>query len=505
MAKAMSGSCARIVVILGIGFGLCSCGGGAGSLSKRSYPEGFSLKHPADWEARVLDKGLILVSAKDAAKDPSFIAIYPFILKSAATSRAWLEQNLGTLGGLFTRPSLEKTRQLRTAPDETAAHVRFSREGVPCEGTALCSIDGKSGVLYIMAAREGEFEARKTRLLESLRSFRFGLPDKTAPAEPAKPKIQYVSWQDPVEQAFSLEVPAGWRIQGGTQRRASVDIVHILHAVSPDQKIQIIFNDGNIPVFAIPSQTLLWGGFREGSWYSPGYGFRMMVMSYRPGLAFILDYLQRNFAPRLGSFELVDRKERPDIVADFNRIYSQSQAYGISFQLHAGDAAFRYNQGGEPGLGYGLAVTQVVQSAAMGGGNWSVTLLLVTTCPEAEAETVRETSTHMFQSFRMNPQWVASQQQLTADVSRIVTETNQAISGIINDSYWTRQGVLDNVHRKFSNATLGVTDVVDPATGESYKVEAGHNYYWVRSGGNQAVGTGTYTRPDIDFSPLVEF
>jgi len=322
---------------------------------------------------------------------------------------------------------------------------------------------------------------------------------------PPKPRIQYVSWQDPVEQAFSLDVPAGWQVQGGTQRRASVDLVHVLHAVSPDQKIQILYNDGNIPLFIIPNQMLLWGGFREGSWYSPGYGVRMMVMGYRPGPVFIVDYLRRNFAPRLGSFELVERKERPDIVADFNRIYSQSQTYGVSFQLHAGDAAFRYNQGGEGGVGYGLAVTQIVQSAAMGGGNWSVALLLVTTCPEAEADTVREIASHMFQSVRMNPQWVASQQQLAADVSRIVTETNQAVSGIINDSYWTRQGVLDDVHRKFSNAVLGVTDVVDPETGDSYKVEAGHNFYWVRSGTNQVVGTETYTRPEIDFSPLVEF
>jgi hypothetical protein len=491
--------------VLGISLVLIQCGKGPGGLVKKAYPEGFSLRHPPDWEARVLDKGLILVSARDVSRDPAFIAVYPFILKSAATSRSWLEQNLGTLGGLFTRCHLDQTRQLRPVPDETAARLHFAHEGAPCEGTALCSIFGKSGVLYVMAAREGEFEARKPRLLESLRSFRFGLPDTSVRPEPAKPNIQYVSWQDPVEQAFSVEVPAGWQVQGGTQRRASVDLVHVLHAVSPDQKTRILFNDPNIPIFVIPNQMLLWGGFREGSWYSPGYGVRMMVMGFRSGLAFILEYLQKNFAPRLTSFEIVDRKERPDIVADFNRIYSASRASGISFQLYAGDAAFRYSQDGEPGIGYGLAVTQAVQSAAMGGGNWSVALLLITTCPESEAETVRETATHMFQSVRMNPQWVAGQQQLAGDVSRIVTETNQAISGIINDSYWTRQGVLDDVHRKFSNAVLGVTDLVDPETGDVYKVEAGHNFYWVRSGTSHVVGTETYTRPDIDFSPLAEF
>ncbi len=356
-----------------------------------------------------------------------------------------------------------------------------------------------------MAAKAGDFEARKPGLVASLRSFRFGLPEKTASTRPAKPAVSYVSWQDPVEKAFSVDVPAGWQIQGGTVRRASVDIVHVILAVSPDQKALVQLNDGNLPAFAIPNQMLEWTGFREGSWYSPGYGVRNMVMRYQPGLTFLLGYLQKNYAPRLSSFQLAEQKDRPDIVIDFNRIYSQSLAYGIATQLHAGDATFRFEQGGEKGVGYGLAVTQVVQSTANGVGNWFVPLLLVMAGPEARAETIREIGTHMFQTMKMNPQWVASQQQLTGDVSRIVAETGQAISGIISDGYWSRQSAQDDIFRKFSNATLGVTDVVDPATGETYKVEAGHNYYWSRGGTNQVAGTAAYDRPDIDFRPLIEF
>jgi hypothetical protein len=505
MKNGRSKSVGRFCLILGFISGFICCGEGKGTFANKTYPEGFSLDHPGDWSARVLDKGLILVSAEDVRKDPSFIAVYPFILKSAANSRTWLEQNLETLGDFLARPVLGKIRQLRPLPDETAVRIKFTREGVPCEGTALCSIDGKSGVLYVMAAREGEFDVRKPRLLASLRSFRFGVPENSTAAVPAKPKIPYVSWQDPVEQAFTLEVPAGWQVAGGTKRRAAVDIVHVLQAVSPDQRSQIIFNDGNIPAFVLPNQMLEWTGFREGSWYSPGYGVQNMVMRYQPGLTFLLGYLRQNFAPRLPSFQLAEQKERPDIVEQFNRIYSRSQVYGISTRLDAGDAAFRYDQAGAPGVGYGLAVTQIAQSMSNGVGNWNVSLLFLALGPEAEAETIREISTHMFQTIRMNPQWVAGQQQLTGNVSKIVTETGQAISGIINDTYWTRQGTLDDVNRKFSNATLGVTDVVDSATGDAYKVEAGHNYYWSRSGTNQVVGTGTYTRPDIDFTPLIEF
>jgi len=85
-----------------------------------------------------------------------------------------------------------------------------------------------------------------------------------------------------------------------------------------------------------------------------------------------------------------------------------------------------------------------------------------------------------------------------------VSQTGQEISKIISDSYWTRQGVMDNVNRRFSNYILGVTDVVDHDTGQTWKVEAGHNYYWAKPGGDAVVGTNTFTRPDIDFTPLKE-
>jgi hypothetical protein len=231
----------------------------------------------------------------------------------------------------------------------------------------------------------------------------------------------------------------------------------------------------------------------------------MLVKKYAPGGSFLNEYLRQNYVSHLEKFELVSQQDRPDIVASFNKIYSQLQAYGVSFSLHAGDAAFRYEVNSQPHVGYGLALTQVVQSTAVQGGNWSVALLLVYTCPKTEAETVREIADHMFQSVRMNPQWVASQQQLTANVSHIVTRTNQEICRIINDSYWTRQRVMDDINRKFSNYILGLTDVVDPETGETYKVEAGHNYYWRRNYTDRIVGTDIYERPDIDFSPLKEF
>lgn len=468
---------------------LNNCGPSSSKLVTKKYPDGFSLKHPKNWQAQVVDKLYVLVSAQQGEEDSSFILVYPFFLKEIINSRSWLQKNLPNLSKFFQAVTFKKTDQIRQLPDEAATKFHFKRNNISYLGIALCSIQERSGILYAMAAQEETFEKKRAELLSILESFQFAEPEKEQAPIASKPRIQYASWQDSIEQAFSLEVPQGWTVTGGTYRRASVDLTHVLLATSADQKMRIQFNDNNIPIFTAPSQTLAWAGFREGSWYSPGYGVRMLVKRYTQGLYFLNEYLQQNFRPNLSNFELVSQKERPDVVANFNRIYSQFMTYGISFTLHAGEAAFRFEQNSEPFVGYGLALTQIVQSMGMEGGTWSVPLLVLYTCPEFEAETVREISDHMFRSVRMNPQWVASQQQLTANVSQIVTQTNQEISKIIDDSYWTRQGIMDDINRKFSNYILGATDVVDPATGETWKVEAGHNYYWRKDYTNVVVGT----------------
>jgi hypothetical protein len=50
-------------------------------------------------------------------------------------------------------------------------------------------------------------------------------------------------------------------------------------------------------------------------------------------------------------------------------------------------------------------------------------------------------------------------------------------------------------------------DLVDPATGETYKAAHGHNYYWRQPHTGAVVGTQTADppRPDVQFEPLREW
>ncbi len=94
------------------------------------------------------------------------------------------------------------------------------------------------------------------------------------------------------------------------------------------------------------------------------------------------------------------------------------------------------------------------------------------------------------------------QQGIAANTSQIVSRTQQEISKTISDTYWNRQGVMDELSRRRSNATLGVEDVIDPATGRQIKIESGSDYYWIDHRGS-IVGTQTDTRRNLDFRQLV--
>ena len=135
------------------------------------------------------------------------------------------------------------------------------------------------------------------------------------------------------------------------------------------------------------------------------------------------------------------------------------------------------------------------------GGIWRPEHLFGFLAGNDQVALAQEVLAHIIQTGQPNPQWLAMQQKVTADTSKIVSRTHDEISKIISDSYWKRSETMDEISRRRSNVMLGVEDVVDPKYGEQFKVESGSNYYWIDHRGT-VVGTDTYTTPGIDFREL---
>ena len=227
----------------------------------------------------------------------------------------------------------------------------------------------------------------------------------------------------------------------------------------------------------------------------------MMVKTYLDGRSFAREYVVSKVALGCNNLKFTVEKNRPDVSGVINEINRRYGVYGIQIVLSTGEVAFTCKKNGKPYEGYYFAGTRL--TTASGGGTWNMEYLFGFLAEKSKAGTAREVLSRMVKTFTINPRWMAMQTNLTAATSEIVSKTHNEISDIINRSYEYRQGVYDDLGRKWSNAILGLTDVRDPETGETWKVASGRNYYWRK--GDTVSGTDTYDRPDIDFTPLLEF
>src|ERR1700685_3498114 len=66
--------------------------------------------------------------------------------------------------------------------------------------------------------------------------------------------LSWVKFTDPLEQAFTLEVPQGWTVKGGMFRLGYSDHRQMVDMTSPDGKINIRVGDLSIPPYFVPNQ-----------------------------------------------------------------------------------------------------------------------------------------------------------------------------------------------------------------------------------------------------------
>jgi hypothetical protein len=319
-----------------------------------------------------------------------------------------------------------------------------------------------------------------------------------------RPGLTYERFVDLRENAFSAEVPRGWKSSGGLFRFASVDARGTLSSMSPEGDIRVSIGDADLPPFTVPNQTLAMAGFREGSWYSPGYGVRMMVRRYEPGAMFAEDYVRAKLAPQIGcsGLTITRRASRPDLTQAINALYAQFVAMGQSVREDAGEVWFACTRNGQEWKGYYLVTTLI--SAGAGGGVWHAEHVLGYAAAIEKVGLAQAAMLHLAVSMQLNPEWERMQEGVTVATSKIVAKTNEQISSTVRKTFENKWKTEDEVFRRDTNARRGVTDVLDPETGESWTVQNGSLYYWRKPGSDAIVGTRTYDRPGLGYEALQE-
>jgi hypothetical protein len=159
--------------------------------------------------------------------------------------------------------------------------------------------------------------------------------------------VLWTRFTDPNENAFSIDVPAGWKVQGGMVRRSALDVSAFLRALSPDGSAMILMGDPGPAAFRLP-------------------GYRLPVRQPRPTFPASSSL---NSMPRPRSRPLctgptfVSGANRPDIASG-----PFAQAVPGS-RYDAGEVNFSCTHNGQPTSAYWVAGTYTYPLAATWGYN----------------------------------------------------------------------------------------------------------------------------------------
>jgi hypothetical protein len=314
--------------------------------------------------------------------------------------------------------------------------------------------------------------------------------------------IMFTQWRDPREGGFTLNVPQGWQISGGTVRNSAIDPRQVVRATSPDGRIRVFIGDPNLVPREVPNRMTAFARLREGQTTQGAWGGPVLLAQYQTGEQFARSYVSGGLCRQA---QIRHSNIVPDATRELN---AQAVAYertvGASAQAWVGEAAFQCG----PQTGYVRAST-VLAGPANAAQVWLVMELGGFVADPAQASLARYVLDNMVGSVQMDPQWEARQAQATKDVTGAVTRAQQQMAASIAQhareeaqsnqidvmSGWEKRNkVMDGIMQRDSNTRLGITTVTDDVQG-SHTVSNEYNYYWTRPDGSIA-GTITDTPPD---------
>ena len=353
-----------------------------------------------------------------------------------------------------TEPQVAEARAVSvTAPARDVARGVFvvrDRAGVQRRAVVLAVRRGEVATLFIAAAPEGEPAASWRQAFAALDSFRLG---GGAPGGGAA--LPLARWTDPQEAAFTVEIPAGWRPEGGLVRVGPTSSPRTaLRATSPDGRSVIFIGDPAPPRFILPSPVLDNLGYREGMSYPGGTD---IIMRFRHALEIGPEMLQR----RLGPLQVTARRDRPEM-ARF-RAERQPVMQGSSAHVTVGEADLRLADGRVGQLHVGTSGYVV---PGLGGG-WSVEEFYGFAGPPDQAAVLGATLARVVGSFAVDPRWFAREQRMQAVAHR----GDQVYAGDVEFDLLVRAQVVDALAQREADEDVAEGDHVGNDRGRDREQE----------------------------------
>lgn len=452
-----------------------------------SAQSSLKLKYPQGWKAALDEKSARIDLTAD---NGAVLSILPFSVTGKSVSE-------------LAPPEFFKTFITALAPGESwttptpvgknglhAAYTNDKERG----SAALLVQDGEGGVaglICIAKVPQGAEISSDTLagIMSSVRPKDEGDPDIEEESDSYTPPetgavSSWTTFTDPSENAFTVDVPAGWTVTGGMSRYSALDVRPWVKAVSPDQMVTAFIGDGKIAPCVMPTATLNALGRGVGS-YTNG----SLIQPYIPARQFVEKYARINLKPFISDLQVVHAEDHPEIARAINGTVGATRSEAATIKMTG-------NYGSIPAIAYYLAVTKA--TVANGTGMWWVTKVAGTVGPAERDEEALGVILHMLGTFAVNPSWASNSLRNTVAVSQHYRRVSQQVSQSITDrywsqqahndrmnqSYWNRQASQDRAANNFSNYIRGVENVQDPYTGSKYQVQYGPQGHYIDTNSN---------------------
>lgn len=304
-----------------------------------------------------------------------------------------------------------------------------------------------------------------------------------------EPRYLFSNFTDPKENAFTIKIPEGWQVSDDSGLiRPYIDAGVKLQATSSNNRG--FFYISPYGVYTVPNDLLTFAGFPEGSYYDPSGGIAqpMLVKSYTEARDFLNEYIQQLDVEAT----ILDVSERPDLI-------NKNPASLITEQS-AAEITYSFISNQEKVIAKVISYNYLIESS--GTGIWASSLFGYSS-PENLFNETEYLVLKSEETFKVNPEWAAKEAQEVNKRIGIISSTQDSISDTISSTFEYRTESQDRINNEWSKTTLGIEEVVNPETGESWTVDSGSKYYWVDNK-NNIYGTETDENPfpQEDVKPL---
>ena len=228
------------------------------------------------------------------------------------------------------------------------------------------------------------------------------------------PTLQWITYTEPAEQAFTTEVPRGWLVIGTIARRAVIGPALYLRLLSPDRQAYIVLGDPSLTIFTTPSNV----GLGARAWQG------QVVQPYVASLPFAQDYAQHTLSGLCGNLAIDATKARPDLTGG-----PWAQA-NLNARHDAGEARFHCQRNGVSMRGL-VEVDNYIYPSNVGGSLWAVNLLAAYFAPAERTTALEITMHHVLGAIKFNPQWISLEQ---AKQNQVVNHINASTAATIQFS-----------------------------------------------------------------------